>query len=634
LTSFSGRNKSSRWLLWLTLVIAALLIVLLIRFGYQNYGDDAQQTSSESVRQASRGKAEPASSTDDSGAGIPESSPAPFPNRSASRGDDSAIPVTFKGVVLNEAGRSPIGGARVKILALSSSSETMEKTTGEDGTFTIDAPPAYRYELNVEAEGFNSFRNDSFVITRPDYSIEILLNRAFALKGRVLDMQSNGIPGAMVGIFGERGDGPFMSNPTDAQGAFAISSVPRGGRVQLDAYHAGFDSLGMVNARMPSEEEIILRMKPAIPAGSLGGLVKDSGLQPISGAKISIMDATGTRKASEVQTDQKGEYRLSRIREGSFLVQCAADGFSSDNYQATATISAGKETRLDFSMKTGKQIRGVVVNQKGEPVANATLSYRIGSIQRGGRNMRGDGVINFASQVISSIMGLPGSSMGGSVTTDAKGVFQIMGLMDGNYQVSVQHRDYLDFSAMLQPSSQPQTLTLDSALSLRGAASNLQGVAIEKFDLAFQSTTKGFSKTYSFTTSDGHFEVRGLTRDKYTIILRVSNRENYMGTLDLQSSMQVFLMTGEKPDTGSATRSGRSDGRGGAAGRSAESGQGGPPSRGGDFGQGGPPGRGGDFGQGGDPGRGGFPGQGGDFGPGGGRGRGGNFGTLTIINAK
>lgn len=194
-------------------------------------------------------------------------------------------------------------------------------------------------------------------------------------------------------------------------------------------------------------------------------------------------------------------------------------------------------------MKAGKQIRGVVVNQKGEPVANAILSYRVGSMQRGGRNMRGDGVINIASQVISSIMGLPGSGMGGSITTDAKGVFQILGLMDGTYQVNVQHRDYLDFSAMLQPSSQPQTLTLDSALSLRGAASNLQGVAIEKFDLAFQSTTKGFSKTYSFTTSDGHFEVRGLMRDKYNVILRISNRESYMGTLDLQSSMQVFLMT-------------------------------------------------------------------------------------------
>lgn len=624
-------------MLWLSLVIAALLVVLLIRFGFQNYGEDAQQSGSEPVRQALRSKTEPASSTGDSGTGVPESSPPPFPNRSASSGDDSAIPVTFKGIVLNEAGRSPIGGARVKILALSSSSETVEKTTGDDGTFTIDAPPAYRYELNAEAEGFSPYKDDSLIITRPNYSIEILLNRAFALKGRVLDLQSKGIPGAMVGIFGERGEGPFMSNPTDAQGAFAISSVPRGGRVQLDAYHAGFDSLGTVNAKMPSEEEIILRMKPAAPAGSLGGMVKDAALQPISGAKISIVDATGMRKVSEAQTDQKGEYKLPRIREGAFLVQCAADGFSSDTYQAAATISAGKETRLDFSMKAGRQIRGVVVNQKGEPVANAALSYRAGSMQRGGNmrgNMRGGDMINFAQQVISSIMGMPSSSMGGSVTTDAKGAFQIVGLVDGTYQVNVQHRDYLDFSAMMQPSSQQQTLTLDSALSLRGAASNLQGVAIEKFDLEFQSTARGFGKSYSFTTSDGHFEVRGLTRDKYTVVLRVSNRENYMGTLDLQSSMQVFMMTGEKPDTGDATRSGRRNGPGGAPGRGGDFGQGSAPGQSGSPGQGRSPGRGGDFGRGGDTGRGGFPGQGGDFGPGGGRGRGGNMGTLTIINAK
>ncbi len=621
--------------MWLALVIAALLVLLIVRFGFQNYGEDTQQTGSDSASPASKGKSEPASSAEsDSDTGAAESNPVSLPIRGASLGEDSAIPVTFKGVVLNRAGRSPIVGAHVKILALSSTSETMEKTTGEDGTFTVDAPPAYRYELNVEAAGFSSFRDDSFVITRPDYSVEILLNRAFALKGRVLDLQSKGIPGAMVGVFGEGGEGPFMSNPTDAQGVFALSSLPRGGRFQLDAYHAGFDSLGTVSARMPSEEEIILRMKPAAAAGSLAGMVRDAGLQPVPGARISILDTNGMRKVTEVQTDQKGEYRLSRIREGSFLVQCAADGFSSDNYQATATISAGKESRLDFSMKAGKQIRGVVVNQKGEPVANATLSYRIGSMQRGGRNMRGEGIINLAQQVISSMVGLPGSSMTGSVTTDAKGLFQIAGLMDGTYQVSVQHRDYLDFSAMLQPSGQPQTLALDSALSLRGTASTLQGVAIEKFDLEFQSTTRGFAKDYSFTTSDGHFEVRGLTRDKYTVVLRVSNREGYMGTIDLQASMQVFLMTGEKPDTGDASRSGRGEARGGAPG------QGGPSMRGGGFGPGGGSGPGGGFGPGGGAGPGGGGRPGGGFGPGGGlgqgggRGRGGNFGTLTIVNGK
>ena len=89
-----------------------------------------------------------------------------------------------------------------------------------------------------------------------------------------------------------------------------------------------------------------------------------------------------------------------------------------------------------------------------------------------------------------------------------------------------------------------------------------------------------------------------------------------MGTLDLQSSMQVFLMTAERTDTTDATRSGRSDMQGGAPGRNM------------DFG------RGMNFGRGGDSGRTGFPGPGEDFGRAGGRGRGGTFGTLTIINAK
>jgi hypothetical protein len=707
LISSESKKKSSRWLLWLFIGVVVFLFLIFMRSGFMKFGEDG--TESGRTQQNSADMAKSPSSEESDADGISrESSQAPY-SGGASTFEEPATPVSFKGVVLNEAGRVPIGGAHVRIVALSSHPDSTEKTTGADGTFIVDAPPAYRYELNVDAEGFSSFRNDTFVIRRPNYNMEILLTRTLQLRGRVLDPQSQGIPYAKVSISAEGGEGlPIAPTTTDGQGGFSISSAMlRGGRLRLEASHAGYDSIGAVAVKMPTEEEIILRMKPASATGSLGGSVKDAALRPIAAAKISILDANSKRAVSEVLTDQKGEYRLAKIREGNFPVRCSADGFAqTDNSQSTVTIITEKESRLDFSMKAGQQILGIVVNQKGEPVPNATVMYGPASLVRivntaenkvsisrsgteenggntgdsgefgsrgggggrafGGRSGNASDSGGFGSRAgnmgggrtfgsrggntgdgggFSARGGSPGGSGGfgprggnagdsrgfgpsggniagsasfgsrggnmedgsapssrgegradvvvfssrdrsmgdggmlnlgmlqnfasiGNTTTDIKGRFQILGLSEEPYQVSIQHRDYIELNTQLQPSSQQQTLTLDSALSLRGTASNVQGVPIVRFSLMLRSTstTKRFAKSYSFTTVDGHFEVRGLTPDKYTVILRISNGENYTGTLDLQSSTQVLLLTGEVSESGNELRGRRAGERGDARG--------------------------------------------------------------------
>jgi hypothetical protein len=559
LTSFDAGKKSSRWLLWLVILIAALFVALSVRYGFQKYFGEDSDSPDGAPQQHSNTRSSPSSNAESINIGNRGNSQTPFSGAFFS--DDYAIPVTFKGVVLNQEDRTPIKGARVRMLALASPSETLEKTTSGDGAFTMDAPAAYRYELNAEAEGYSRYSNNSFVITRPDYSLEILLTPRLALKGRVVDLQSQGISNAMVGFFLEEVDRPAMSTMADAQGRFTFS-LTKGMRFQLDAYHPGYDSMGKASATAPVEEEIILRMKPSAATGSLVGVVSDTGLKPIVGAKLSLSDMAAGRSVSEITTDQKGEYRISRVREGPYLVSCTAEGFAqADNSLAMVLINSGKESRLDFSLRAGQQIRGIVINQKSEPVANASVQYRSMGMSRG-RDMRGGGRFDNPRG------GPPFASSVGSVSTDAKGMFQILGLMEGAYQLNIQHRDYLDFSAVLQTSNQPQTLTLDSALYVRGVVRTLQGASIERFSINFESlsmTTRLF-KSYDFSTSDGYFELRGLPRDKYVIALSVRDGERYSGTLDLQSSMQVILMTGEKPDRIDEFRGGRGGGRGGGFG--------------------------------------------------------------------
>jgi hypothetical protein len=439
-----------------------------------------------------------------------------------------------------------------------------------------------------------------------------------------------GGPGGRGGGMG----GSNMTTVTDARGAFSFatgfppmrsggtqgqdgrsaptgtSSGEEGRSVQLDASHIGYDSLGMVSAKMPQEEEVLIRMKPSASVGSLSGTVKDASSNPISGATVYIASMTGNNEA-EVQTDRKGEYRFPNIRTGRIQASCSADGFlQQTNRMATVTISAGRESRLDCNLRAGLQIKGIVVNQSGEAVANASVRAMPASMTDASGRSRG-----------------MGGGRGGSATTDAKGLFQILGLPEQpeqSYQVSVQHRDYSEYSAVLKPSNQQQTIALEGGLSLRGKVTDPQGVPIERFDLQFQSASasRRFSKSASFTTSDGFFEVRGLPSDKYSVRLSAGNRGSYNGTIELQSSTQVLMIVGDAQDSGSGQGSTR--GRGGMGGFGGPGGGTGAPdsegSSGGGFG--GPGG-----GMGGGPG-GGFGGPGGGMGGGPGGGFGGPGGGM------
>jgi hypothetical protein len=269
-------------------------------------------------------------------------------------------------------------------------------------------------------------------------------------------------------------------------------------------------------------------MRPTRTAGALSGTVTDSARQPVASARLTLIDPADGRMVSRVQTDRQGNYRFSRMREGYYMVRCSADGYSEGrSNQSAVAVYSNKEARLDFSLASGQQIRGTVVNQKGEPVMQATLSFNADERQR--------------------------SSPAQSASSDDGGRFQVSGLQDTQYLVTVRHQDFLDLVTRLRPSNQMQTLALDPGISLRGTVSNAQGAAVEKFTLIFLSTSSRNSRSYSLTTSDGQFEVRGLPRDTYMVRLMTGN-SSYAGQLELQTPTEVLIVL-DAPRGGRGTNS-------------------------------------------------------------------------------
>jgi len=392
----------------------------------------------------------------------------------------------------------------------------VEKTTGGGGTFQAEVPPAFRHGVVAEADGFRPYRDESLSITRPSYEMQILLTPAAALRGRVVDQQSAGIPDALVTLRREADRSPgTLSAPTDAHGSFVFADVPREGRYWVEAYHPAYDTMGMAVATIPAQGEVTVRMRPARTSGALAGTVTDTSRRPVSGATIALFGAGDGRPLSRAQSDSQGVYRFARMREGYYVVRCSADGFTeSPSHQGAVAIYNGKEARLDFSLEPGLQIRGLVASQKGDPVMQALVACTAEEGRRG-----------TSPQVM---------------TTDQEGRFLISALRDATYLLTISHRDYVDLTARVRPSAQLQTLVLDSGIALRGTISDERGTAVRRFVLSLLSASNRYTKSCSFTTTDGRFEIRGLPRDNYLLRLQFDGN-GYAGMFELQASSEVFI---------------------------------------------------------------------------------------------
>jgi len=525
---YASESKPFPWKWLLAVLILAILIAALL-FREQILG--GRQSQSQVTEPDGRSKsavASPSPKKDD-----------PAVTSSITLPDPSGIPasdtwytkVAFRGLVLNETNRAPVPGATVSVYAYASPPASVEKLTGGRGDFEVIAPPAYRYDVKAEAVGFRAYEENSFVITRPYYQMEILLTPVEMLRGRVVDNLNAGIPDAIVQLRREADASSILgSTTTDAKGAFTFARVPRSGRFNVEAFHSGFDATGPARVSIPAASDILIRMNPVRSTGSLAGTVTDTAQKPLPGAQIDLYEPSDGRLTASVQSDREGLYRFARVREGYYLVRCTAEGFSDTRTnQATVAVVANREARADFSIDPGLALRGLVVNQKEEPVPDAQVTYmQVPDLETtaGRSGPRGD---------------MQRSRMR-VTTTDKDGRFQISGLPNAQFQIGISHRDYQSLTTRLRPGNQIQMLILESGLFLRGTISDARGAAVERFTLTLRSSSGRSEKSYSFITTDGHFEIHGLSKDTYQVGLRGGGRGGFSGTLDLQGSSEINIL--------------------------------------------------------------------------------------------
>jgi hypothetical protein len=168
---------------------------------------------------------------------------------------------------------------------------------------------------------------------------------------------------------------------TDAAGVFSFCGL-RAGSYYASGEKPGFAAAGLLVSVGPSREDIQLRLQPL---AVVKGKALDSNGEPLENALVQLLSVkvqSGRRRvrvASVAATDDRGEYRLSGLRPGRYLLRAAGwQGSSASDeagsYATFAPVYYGGARELAFAMP-------LMVEADHETIADFSLgletAYRI-----------------------------------------------------------------------------------------------------------------------------------------------------------------------------------------------------------------------------------------------------------------
>jgi len=444
------------------------------------------------------------------------------------------------GRVLDEDDGRPLAGAELEVIEDALTATPAHTVADAEGRFSVSPLRAVRQRVWVRAPGYVPLVGASFVPGKS--SQRITLSRSGTLEGVVVDEDGAPVAGAQLEVIGKTARGasihvvgpalelgatsvpppatdnlavtrgpvpkvPLVPVPvavgddpgallgglgflSEAGGRFRIEGVPAG-RLELVARMLGYASSHSGALELGSGKTLT-GLRVVLARGvALAGRVVDARGFPAPGvrvelvlqgeplARVTLSAADGAFGFEAV----RGQGMLSAYPSGAPLVQQAVDLRGSGRQEVTLRL--GGDTR---------SLQGRVVDARGFPIESAVVRVRALD---------------------------PHSPEARAVTVGRDGTFAVSGLPAPPYRVEAEHPS---FATTVLASVSP---ALDSELrvELRPGAS-LRGEVRDGLDsepiagATIQLTRKGQAPSEVLTDASGKFELRNLSADNYTLIVR------------------------------------------------------------------------------------------------------------------
>ncbi len=211
---------------------------------------------------------------------------------------------------------------------------------------------------------------------------DFALAAGLQLEGRVEDQR--GVPLAGIDVEAAAKSGPAVRATSAADGRFLLDGLAPG-PVWLTARDPRGLHVGdtWVEARA-GERGVVLVM---VRGASLRGEVRERG-QPLAGVRIGLRGADEFLPSRYTTSDSLGAFGFGALEAGEYALHAAHADFFEATLPALAVREAA-ETWVDVELGRGATVRGVVVDQTGEPLEGARVVRLPGLVQGWGRKAEG-----------------------------------------------------------------------------------------------------------------------------------------------------------------------------------------------------------------------------------------------------
>jgi hypothetical protein len=337
-------------------------------------------------------------------------------------------------------------------------------TSGTGGAFAFERLRPGTYVLEGEAEEANA----SMVVEVPASGVakpvRLVLQPLAVVVGHV---RAQGVPvaGASVSVGAE-------SEATDEGGAYRL--VFWRGRWSIDVEAEGYSHVSKSVDLRAGEQTLDFDVAPA---ALVEGTVVDAETgAPVPFAHLRVGDG-------DVSTDGDGGFSLPGLAAGRYPILASHQGYLETAAELVAP-SSGVRVRLD----RGLELKGIVVDQRGQGVRAAVKTSRAGDSLRSGVE-----------------------------TTDA-GTFGLSGLIPGAYQLVAYERDDRRIGSMTVtlPAPSPVRIVLDPLMTISGVVVDAHGASVAGARVTGVSKP-GAEYVRARADGEGRFNLKVPTKGSYEL---------------------------------------------------------------------------------------------------------------------
>lgn len=358
--------------------------------------------------------------------------------------------------------------------------------SGDDGTFACWIEPGDA-SGTAQAEGYGSGSGEAIV---PGESFEIYLTPEATIGGIVVEAGTKTpVAGARVQLAQQWGAGESVFS--DGQGRFRFTRIWPGRYKAVASTEGGYGEaaesvqVGIAQTR----DDLVVELHPATPVtGTV--MIDGAEKQPAEDCSVSLARRDGRRYDDE--SDGDGAVRFDAVQPGTYEVSLWCQGLVPRAKYDDVEVAAAPVTR-EWLVDEGLVLRGVVVDDRGEPIARAGVSAR---------NVGGD----------------PRAARGGGwETADRDGRFEIRGLEPGSVEVSANSDDHVEDTepTRLEITADAEvTLTLSGGGMIEGRVVDEAGAPVDDAQVYARGERWG---GWARNRDDGTFTMKALAPGAYRV---------------------------------------------------------------------------------------------------------------------